>query len=347
MYNEGGFRPRLVSGSFVVDSYGFSMRTNMTHRSLFLSTLIALCLVPLASHAQESAVPQRREYRLQALYRAGIAQNYEVVEQTTVERVHSDSSRKTYERTATYQVTVRCIESLDGIAKLVVNIDSLVYRFKSAGVEINYDSQKDITPKNFADLNNYAGPLNRTYELTVSPYGEVTKLSGEQIDFWRDYLQQNAADLDSVVYTIWMQSLDRENLLQYGDLQKRVIPGTRKGVDSTWRHAFTSRIDGVVYEGNVTSRLASFTGGLYSIITKDTLKARAQQPIHVYGIPYVSNVRDGGAVIDNEVLLTANGTINEVKHVSKSWFRGVVKTELFTHNVTTTTMWKLTGQYQW
>jgi hypothetical protein len=61
----------------------------------------------------------------------------------------------------------------------------------------------------------------------------------------------------------------------------------------------------------------------------------------------VSNVRDGGAVIDNELLLTANGTINEVKHVAKSWFRGVVKNEPFTHKVTTTTMWKLTGQYQW
>lgn len=318
----------------------------MTHRSLFLSTLIALCLVTVASHAQESGAP-RREYRLQALFRAGIAQNYEVVEQTTVERIHSDSSRKTYERTATYQITVRCIESLDGIAKLVVNIDSLVYRFKAANVEITYDSQKDITPKNFADLNNYAGPLNRTFEITVSPYGEVTKLSGEQIDFWRDYLQQNAADLDSVVYTIWMQSLDRENLLQYGDLQKRVIPGTRKGVDSTWRHNFTSRIDGVIYEGNVTSRLASYSGGLYTIITKDTLAARPQQPIHVYGIPYVSNVSEGAAAIDNEVLLTANGTINEVKNVTKSWFRGIVKNEVFTHNVTSTTMWKLTGQYQW
>lgn len=324
------------------------MRTNMTHRSFFLSTLIALCLVTVASHAQESATPPaRREYRLQALYRAGIAQSYEVVEQTTVERIHSDSSRKTYERTATYQITVRCIESLDGIAKLIINIDSLVYRFKAAGLEIAYDSQKDITPKNFADLNNYAGPLNRTFEITVSPYGEVTKLSGEQIDFWRDYLQQNAADLDSVVYTIWMQSLDRENLLQYGDLQKRVIPGTRKGVDSTWRHAYASRIDGVIYEGTVTSRLANNSGGLYTIITKDTIAARPQQPIHVYGIPYVSNVRDGGAVIDNELLLTANGTINEVKHVAKSWFRGVVKNEPFTHKVTTTTMWKLTGQYQW
>lgn len=310
--------------------------------------MVALCLVATASHAQESAKPPTpREYRLQGLYRAGIAQNYEVVEQTTVERIHSDSSRKTYERKATYFITIRCIESLDGIAKLVVNIDSLMYRFRSAGIEINYDSQKDITPKNFADLNNYAGPLNRTFEITVSPYGEVTKLAGEQIDFWRDYLQQNAADLDSVVYTIWMQSLDRENLLQYGDLQKRVIPGTRKAIDSTWRHGYTTRIDGVIYDGTVTSRLLSFTGGLYTIITKDTVSARQQQPIHVYGIPYVSTVRDGRAVIDNELVLTANGTINEVKQVATCQFRSTVKNEAFTHNVTFATMWKLTGQYQW
>ncbi|HLP27247.1 MAG TPA: DUF6263 family protein [Candidatus Didemnitutus sp.] len=315
-----------------------------------LPLAIALCIFCTAGAMvaqQTGAAPAGREYRLQALYRAGIAQNYEVVEQTTVERTHSDSSKKTYDRKVTYFMTVRCIESMDGISKLVVNIDSLTYKFTSQGTEISYDSQKDITPKNFADLNNYIGPLNRTYEITVSPYGEVTKISGEQVDFWREYLEQNAADLDSVVYTIWMQSLDRENLLQYGDIQKRVIPGLRKGVDSTWKHGLTLRVDGVVFDGKATSRLASYTGGLYTIITKDSIPVRKDQDVHIYGIPYLSAVKDGGAVVDNTLLLSSSGTINELTTVTKAWFLATVRAETFTHRITSTTQWKLTGQYQW
>ncbi|MCX6141278.1 MAG: DUF6263 family protein [Candidatus Kapabacteria bacterium] len=322
-------------------------RITMTLRPLFAFALCAVSMAGMVVAQQSGTAPAGREYRLQALYRSGIAQNYEVVEQTTVERTHSDSSQKTYERKVTYFVTVRCIESLDGIAKLVVNIDSLIYAFKAKGEQITYDSQKDITPKNFADLNNYIGPLNRTFELTVSPYGEVTKISGDQVEYWRDYLQQNSADLDTVVYSIWMQSLDRENLLQYGDLQKRVIPGLRKAVDSTWNHNLTLRIDGVVFDGKVTSRFASYAGGLYSLITKDTIPVRKKQVVHIYGIPYLSTVNDGGAIVDNTLTLSASGTINEVTTVTNAWFRAKILNEAFMHRITTTTQWKLTGQYQW
>ena len=51
------------------------------------------------------------------------------------------------------------------------------------GKTIEYDSQTDITPKNFADLNNYIGPLNRPFTLTVSPYGEVSAIEGDEIEF--------------------------------------------------------------------------------------------------------------------------------------------------------------------
>ncbi len=319
----------------------------MTVRPLLAVAITMVAVwIPVAAQ-QAGAPPAGREYRLQALYRAGIAQNYEIVEQTTVERTHSDSSKKTYDRKVTYFMTLRCIESIDGIAKLVVNIDSLLYRFTSAGLDVTYDSQKDIAPKNFADLNNYIGPLNRSFELTVSPYGEITRLSGEQIDFWRDYLQENANDLDSVVYTIWMHSLDRDNLLQYGDLQKRVVPGLRKAVDSTWKHQLSMRIDGVVFDGKASSRLASYTGGLYTIITKDSVSVRPDQDIHVYGIPYISRVTDGYVITDNTLQLSTNGTINDVTTISKAFLRARVKNEEFTHRITSTTQWKLTGQFQW
>jgi len=318
-------------------------------RSLPLALAIAstVCLFSATSQAQQSGAPPGREYKLQTLYRASIAQSYEFVEQTSVERIYRDSTRATYTRTATYSMTVRCIEALDGVSKVVVNLDSLRYKFTSGGKEIDYDSQKDITPKNFADLNNYIGPLNRSFELIYSPYGEVTNISGDQIDFWRDYLEQNAAELDTVLYTIWTQSLSRENLLQVGDLQKRIVPGLRKAVDSTWKHQLALRIDGTKYTGNVRSRLASYEGGLYHIITQDTLKAAPDQMVHTYNVPELAKVVDGTITLNNTLLLSTAGTVNEFTSVISGITSLVAGREPFTQKTTSTLQWKLLGQYQW
>ncbi len=285
-------------------------------------------------------------YRVQALYRAGVAQSYEIEENTEVVRTHSDSSKKTYKRWVKYFATIRAIESMNGISTLVVTLDSNRYKFTADGLDITYDSQVDITPKNFADLYNYSGPVSRSYDLTVSPYGEVTKVEGEQLDFWRKYLNDNKRDMDSVLHLIWIQSLDKPNLLQYGDLQKRVIPGTRVAVDSSWTHDFSLRVDGVVYSNRVKSTFAKYAGGLYIIETKDTIVADPQQ-IHAYNIPYVTNVIDGEALVNHTVELTNTGSINNVTSNVDAWLKAKVSNELFTQQIKSKTTWKLTGQYMW
>lgn len=297
--------------------------------------------------AQQSAPAAVREYRLQALYRAGVAQNYEFVENTTVERTFSEGTQKTFERKVTYYMTLRCVESSDGIATIVVNADSLIYAFSGEGKSVDYNSQIDISPKDFPDLSNYIGPLNRSYEIVVTPYGEVTKVQGDQIEFWRDYLEQNAADLDSVPYLIWTQSLAKENLIHIGDLQKRVIPGLRMRVDSSWKHNYMLRADGVYYDGKVTSRFAAFNGGLYEIITKDSIPARRMQNIYTVGIPYVTTVLEGHALVDSKLILSASGTIDELSTTVRSDILVAVHAEKIKQRATTTLNWKLTGQYQW
>ncbi len=286
------------------------------------------------------------QYRLQASYRAGIAQNYAVTETTNAVRTHSDGSKKTYTRAVTYMMTVRCIESLNGTSTLAVNIDSLKYAFTAEGGQITYDSQNDITPKSFGDLNNYMGPMNRTFEITVGPYGEITKLAGEQVDYWRGYLKESASSMDSVTALIWNQSLEPENLLHYGDLQKRVVPGLRVYIDSAYGHQFTVRTDGVVYSGSARSKLTEYASGFYTISTKDTIPANAQ-PIHVFGVPYISRLKDGKAAIDHTVTITSQGTINAISSKVDAWFRAAAENEEYTQAVTSTTEWKLVGQYQW
>lgn len=325
---------------------------NAMIRSITTLLLLAAFIAPSLSAQQTKpalagVAPSGREYRLQALYRAGIAQSYEFTESTQVVRTHSDSSKKTYQRDVKYFMTIRCLESMKGIVSVVVNLDSLTYAFTQDGLSVTYDSQKDITPKNFADLNSYMGPLNRSFELTYSPYAEVTKIGGEQITWIRDYLKDNSADMDSVLALIWNQSVADENLLQLGDLQKRVIPGLKVAVDSSWKHQLGLRIEGIRYDDTVRSKFESYSGGFYVLRTKDTCDVRREQRAHVYGVPYVTTVVDGQAAVDQTLSLASTGIIQTLTQHVDAWFRGKAANETFTQRITTQNTWKLTGQYQW
>jgi len=329
---------------------------NWTHamtRSFVLLFLLATFALPSLVAQQQSqtsstgAAPSGREYRLQALYRAGIAQSYEFTESTLVERTHSDSAKKSYQRDVKYFITVRCLESLKGVVNVVVNLDSLTYSFTQGGLSVTYDSQKDITPKNFADLNSYMGPLNRSFELSYSPYAEVTKIGGEQITWIRDYLKENSVDMDSVLALIWNQSVADENLLQVGDLQKRIIPGLKVAVDSTWKHKLGLRVDGIRYDDVVRSKFESYSGGYYVIRTTDTCDVIKNQHVHVYNIPYITTIEDGQAALDQTLSLASTGIIQSLNQNINAWFRGRAANEVFTQRITTKNAWKLTGQYQW
>ena len=319
----------------------------MITRLLLSIGAVLLVAGTIESQAQTASQPSKgRDYRVQAIYRAGVAQKYEIVEQTTSERTFDDGNVKTYSRTAKYYATARCIASQEGIATLVFNLDSLEYKFSADGKDVEYNSQVDITPKPFADLNNYIGPLNRPFELTVSAYGAVSDVKGEQIDFWREYLTENSVDLDSLTYMIWMQSLDNDNLLHYGDLQKRVIPGLRVAIDSTWEHKFGMRIDGVHYAGNVTSTLKDYSGGIFTLNASDTIDV-ASDKAYVYGIPMVTHVSTGQAVVDYTIQLSSGGTINNVNALAETSFRGKALNVEFTQRTNSAITWNLTGQYQW
>ncbi len=326
------------------------MPTLRTSYRILVATAIVLGFLQTAAHAQtktSAQPPVFREYRLQAGYRAGVAQSYEVSEKTSIERIHSDSSRRNYQREVLTYMTVRCVENVDNVSRVIVTSDSIIYKFTAGPSIISYDSQKDLAPKAFPDLNNYLGTLNRSFEITYSPYGEITKISGDQVDFWKDYIQQNVSDLDTLISTIWLQSLSNENLAQLGDIQKRIIPGTKKVIDSSWKHPLAYRVDGVVYEGKARSTFKSYEGGVFTIATQDSLPVRTSWPVHVLEIPDLVTCLDGQAIVNSTLMLSTAGILNGLEAEIQARFRGQVGKEIFTQSVTSTQSWKLIKQYQW
>jgi hypothetical protein len=319
----------------------------MIHSYRFVIAYFLPLFVVVAANAQTQKAKQApKEYRLQCIYRPGVAMNYTIVEQTSSERTFTNGEAKQYSRTVKYFATLRCIEATSTQSVVIVSLDSLQYSFAADGVLVEYDSQKDITPKNFADLNNYLGPLNRPFEITYSPYGDIIAIKGEQVQYWRDYFDDNKQDMDSVLYTIWSQSLGNQNLAHYGDVQKLRIPGTRKAIDSTWTAPLTLRLDGIVFSQNATTTLTGFDGVSYTIVSADTLQCLPQKA-HVYGIPYVVDVMSGNSMAEVTTTLTNTGTITAVRYSANATATCTAGKETFDQRISTTTTTTLLGQYQW
>jgi hypothetical protein len=320
----------------------------MTHLSLLLFAVLTCFSQAVAQEKGSSTKPTPpREYRLQSLYRPGIAQLYIADIRDTVVRTHGASTSKSYTRYVRLFMTLRCIESSDNISKVLANVDSLMYEFTADDKMVTYDSQKDIAPKNFLDLNNYLGILNRTAEITYNPYGEVKAVGGDNLEWIRDYLSENLADIDSVTSTIWNQSVSDFGVLHIADLQKRVVPGRRIAVDSSWRHAYALRCDNIEFPGIVKSTFSNYGNGVYTITTVDTLQAKPDTPFHVYGISELSRVVDGTVALNCALDLTTTGTINRVEQQSHAKIRARVGNDMFTTESRSTIVWSLQGQFQW
>ncbi len=323
-----------------------------------MSSFVLCCLVfavglllpghGFAQQQQSQPKPKApgREYRLEVKYTSGIAQNYEFTETSTIKRIHSDSSTKTFNRNVKYFITVRCIESLDGISKVVVTVDSMTYAYESNGTMVVYDSQVDNTPKNFSDLHHYVALLNRPVTFTMNSYGEVTKIEGDQIEFWRDYITENAADLDSLTLLLWNVSLSDENIKFVCDLQKGAIPGLKVAVDSSWTHSYLLCQNGLTINHPVKSVFSENNGGYYTITTSDSLNI-PPQPYRPFGIAQVAQVNNGTVSFTAETILKNTGVIDELHLKSLARYKVSIMNELYTEVVNSDYLWKLTGQFQW
>lgn len=321
--------------------------------NILIGVAVALAfLSPAIAFAQSSkqidkSGAQARLYRLNPVYRAGIAQNYVLTENTIASRLYKDSTVKDYTRSVKTFVSIRCIESLEGFVTVVVNIDSMIYSFTSDGITITHDTQTDITPKNFADLSLYLAPLNRSYNVSYNAYGEVTKVAGEQLAEIREYLNEYGYDMDSTMRLIWDQGLGDDNLLMIGDIQKRIIPGRRIAMDSSWSHDISVFADGVLYRSPVRSTLKNFDAGNFSLITHDTVYAAEQFRTHFYGIPYIATVLDGKGILHTNFTLSQMGTIQGLTITLDARIRARALSEEFTQTIRTAWEWALEGQYQW
>lgn len=321
-------------------------------RRILLSALVVASLPLAESFAQTQKSAADTLVPLHVIHRAGNLHNYVFTEKTLIHRKHSDSSEKNFEREVTYYIShVAPKPSENGFTTVQVLVDSMTYRFREGTFIIEYNSMRDATPNlKFLDLQYATVPLNRSFDMTVSSYGDIAEVKGEQIDWLRNYVTVEGKDIMAPIQKfIWLDGISDNNLKHFGDITKGIIPNSNTGRNSTWSHPVSLRINNIDFSGDVQANIASAQDGIFKIeAAADSLQvSTSTKETRLYGITDLVHLKPSSKASTKFSIELDGSNVRRVEADCMAVLDANVKNENFRDTISTKLSWTLTGQTQW
>ncbi len=333
--------------------FGKSMKQFCIIFSLLLSLILILPVGNTYSQAAkgEESDDEIPKFRLNHKYPTLVYSSYKMTETTKTWRQYSDSSIIEYKRELTFYFTVHAASPPeDGFHTLDVSIDSCEYYFKQGDSEVKFNSQsEELTGKRFLDKTASTVPLSREFQMTYSPYGEVAKIEGDDIDWLeRNVLEKGKDKLDTLEKHIWLEGISFDHLTYIADLQKNILPNGIVSKDSVWKAAFQTEIDGIDFMDTVKTRIKEVKPAMYIIeAAADSLKP-LDEKARFYGIKKILVDIDAAKGSGTyTVHLTPRGTIEKAVGDFHAELIPKIKKDRFFQKIDTKVEWQLLGQYKY
>src|SRR3989339_566858 len=244
---------------------------------------LAICLLSFSIYADDTQKGKitndnKKEeivkYKPKVIYHTNAYRLYKMTETTNIHRIYSDSSTKDFKREVSYYMTLTIFNKPEnGFQTLKIVIDSMLYKLSEGDKVIEFNSQAEqMKPIRLKDLEVMSVPLNRQFDMTYSPYGEVAKIESPDIEEAIDFIKEGDAkygtkNKDELKNLIWFDGLSDARLKHITDLQKIIFSQEGMAKDSLWRSPFTIQIDGKDFIDTVNSRIAEYNNGNYIIET--------------------------------------------------------------------------------
>ncbi|MPM40709.1 hypothetical protein SDC9_87357 [bioreactor metagenome] len=199
-----------------------------------------------------SSREELRQYRIQYDFAEKTFYKYKMTYKTIVKRTFADAKVENFERDMTVYLSFRRPSGLkDGFAELRTNLDSIIYKFTDGKKSYKWSSQADDDPiPPNPDFDIVFSIIGHSLDMTISPYFEVAKIEGEQLDDLRETIDKME---DTARRWIWWKANTDEYLKFYMDMNKNVLRSGRFAIDSTWKMKFSIPIEGVKYSCDTTN----------------------------------------------------------------------------------------------
>lgn len=322
-----------------------------------ITTLLFIILISLSSlSAQvpaktgEKQETEKVKYDVSFGYKQLVYHTYRVTENTRVKRIFEDSTSNEYSKVVThwFKVFVPNPKDENGFLVLEINSDSLDYKFDSELKKVEYASREidKLMPINFKDFFQSYGSDSRFFSLTYSPYGDVAKIEGKDLDAERKNFSQIK---DPVNREEVLNSISDNKLKFMFDVPKGIYPPFEASIDTSWKSEIRYFITNVPFSGEITNTFKGFANNEYRIeSTMESLKLDA--PMENYYLPDLDKygtITDGIATGTLETDMFTGGTIKYVKAKLKAILAGKLENYKYNQIVETTYTWDLMGRFSY
>jgi hypothetical protein len=321
--------------------------------ALFLGAVLIFGIAFTKNTSAQSDNEDKKEvitYKVDFWIPPTIRNHYSYKETTDVTRTYSDGTVMNFAREVTYFFDLKAPNpKSDGFIDLNISLDSMHYSFTKGDYSYSFNSQGDM-PGNFGlhDYTANAVALGRFYTLTYSPYGNISKLEGEELEEFRESIVRKKEHFKSMDYYLWTVGANDPRLIHISDIKKIYYPGFRISEDSTFQTPLYLQLNHIDMQDTVEMTLNEVSGGTmyFSGNIEDaeyfTKQARFE------GIPDqlvdIDNVKAQGTISTE---LTPRGTPEKTEIDIIMEVEAKVKREVFTEVVKSKMTWQLLGQWEY
>lgn len=229
------------------------------HALSLLGLLLGCATSPLSAQiaGESPAVREPIRPRLLASIPVGRIRYYELQEQTRITRQLPDGTTQTVEREVTSVLRFYAFTAREhGMTELACRVEELTYRFRHDTVSVTFSSrQPERLPRRLPDLEFVSSVLGTELEILLSPYGDIARIGGEQLEWLRKYLRSQVGS-DSLRLAARLSAISEARWASLFDLHKGIVPGTRMREDSTWHRLVTLWIEGAQWRDTAHTHIA-------------------------------------------------------------------------------------------
>jgi len=309
---------------------------------------VGFCAAQSQQKGDEAQIPS---YKLKLGYPAQVIHTYKMTDSTIVTRRFSDSSIKKFKREYEYNMTLRAPNGLEnGFLKLDVSIDSLFYKFTDGDAVYEFNSQAENPGAlTFDDLKAISVALGKDFTMTYSPYGEVTSIEGERLDWLKNYVTtEGVGSLDTLQTFMWLDGISLNRLKYIADIKKLIYPYEKAYKDSVWTSPFDFQIDGMNYYDTAKAKIISV--GDNEIVIEARLDNIRNLPDmgRFYGIKGqilpIESCKGTGTFM---LTVSSKGTLKYAVLTTDTDIKVKIHKDYFTQKINSKVIWDLRNQYKY
>jgi hypothetical protein len=306
--------------------------------------------LPTNLPAQQDEKKEIMTYRMNFWIPPLVRNHYSFTEQSDINRTYSDGSVMTYSREVTFFYDEKAPDpEKDGFLTLDISIDSMHYKYTKGDYTYSYNSQ-GVLPGKFSlkDFTANIASLSRFFQMTYSPYGNVSKLEGDALSEYVQSIENKKDAFDPVDHFLWLQGASTSRLMQIADMKKIQYPEYRLAEDSSFKSPIYIQLNHIDMLDTLEVTLTEVSSGMMY------LSGYFNDPEFFTKTAYFEDINDELVEIQNvkangtiEQELTPRGTPEKTEIDMTMEVKAKIKREVFSEVVKSKMTWQLLGQWDY